>query len=160
MIGRERKIYLILHNIRSVHNVGSIFRTADGAGVTKIFLTGVTPAPIDRFNQIRKDFIKVALGAEQTVGWEKTGSIEKIITELKNRGIQIIVLEQNSKAIDYKNVESAADFALILGSEVGGLSQEILDQSDIICQIPMHGQKESLNVGVAAGIALFRILDI
>jgi 23S rRNA (guanosine2251-2'-O)-methyltransferase len=156
----KKEIYLILHNIRSVHNVGSIFRTADGAGVAKIYLAGVTPAPIDRFGRIRKDLIKVALGAEQTVPWEQVVSTEAAILNLKSAGVEIIALEQSPKAVDYKEIKPKYPCALILGEEVNGIAKEILDQCDTICEIPMKGEKESLNVSVSAGIALFRILNI
>lgn len=151
-------IYLILHNIRSVHNVGSIFRTADAAGVAKIFLTGYTPTPLDRFKRPRKDFVKVSLGAEQTVSWEKVVSIERVITMLKQQDFFIASLEQNNTSIDYKEYKPQGSTALILGNEVDGVSQKVLDMSDSIIEIPMRGEKESLNVSVAAGIALFELL--
>ncbi len=154
------KLYLILNNIRSVHNVGSIFRTADGAGVGKIYLIGTTPAPTDRFGRPRPDLSKVALGAERSLKWEHLPSAEALIQKLKKEGVQIIALEQSPDAIDYKEVKLKYPSAIILGEEVHGIPKEILDQCDIICQIPMKGKKESLNVSVAAGIALFRILDI
>lgn len=153
-------ICLILSNIRSVHNVGSIFRTADGAGVTKIFLTGVTPTPNDRFGRPRQDFSKVALGAERSLEWEHVLSAEALIQKLKNEGVQIIALEQSPKAIDYKEVKPKYPCALILGEEVNGIPESILNECDIVCEIPMKGKKESLNVSVSAGIALFRILNI
>lgn len=156
----KREIYLILHNIRSVHNVGSIFRTAEGAGVTRIYLAGTTPGPTDRFGRIRKDFIKVSLGAEQNIEWEQAPSAEAIILKLKAEGIQIIALEQSPKSIDYKEIKPKFPCALILGEEVNGIPQEILDQCDFICEIPMRGKKESLNVSVSTGITLFRILNI
>jgi tRNA G18 (ribose-2'-O)-methylase SpoU len=155
-----RKLYLILHNIRSVHNVGSIFRTADAAGVTRIFLSGVTPAPTDRFGRARHDLSKVALGAEKTISWEQVASTEAAILNLKSDGVEIIALEQSPKSVDYKEIKPRSSFALILGEEVNGIPKKILDQCDDICEIPMQGSKESLNVSVATGIALFRILGI
>ena len=154
------KLYLILDNIRSVHNVGSIFRTADAAGVARLLLAGLTPAPLDRFGRIRKDFIKVSLGAEQSVSWEQVASTEAAILNLKADGVQIMALEQSPTALDYKDIKIKFPCALILGEEVKGLPQKILDQCDVVCQIPMKGEKESLNVSVATGIAIFRILNI
>lgn len=153
-----KNIFLVLHNIRSVHNAGSIFRTADAAGVSKIFLTGYTPTPLDRFNRPRKDFAKVSLGAEKTVPWEKIMNVQKCIESLKKKRVQVIALEQDEKAIDYRNVKTIFPLALMVGNEVTGISKTILSKVDTVVQIPMSGKKESLNVGVALGIALFRIL--
>lgn len=151
---------IILHNIRSVHNVGSIFRTADAAGVGKIYLAGFTPAPIDRFGRKRKDFEKSALGAEKTVLWEQREEILPLLAELKTRGILIIAVEQAPQAKDYKEIRAESPIAFVFGNEVSGLPPEVLAACDIIAEIPMRGKKESLNVSVAVGIALFRMLDI
>lgn len=156
MVKKEK--FVILDNIRSVFNVGSIFRTADTLGVTKIFLCGCTPTPKDRFGRKRKDLAKVALGAEESVAWEHCEDVEKLFRRLKKDGVQIIALEQNSKSIDYKKVKAKYPTAIILGEEVHGLSQKILNLADTIAEIPMQGKKESLNVSVSFGIAGFRIL--
>lgn len=152
----KKKVILILDNIRSAYNVGSIFRTADAAGVTKIYITGITPAPVDRFNCVRKDIAKVALGAEQSVPWEYAVNTATLIRELKKEGCFTLALEQTKSSIDYTKVKLKAKNALILGNEVGGISQAVLRECDLACEIPMRGEKESLNVAVAAGIALFR----
>jgi tRNA G18 (ribose-2'-O)-methylase SpoU len=152
---------VILDNIRSIHNVGSIFRTADALGVEKILLCGITPAPIDRFGLPNKALVKVALGAEQSVPWSKAGSTLEAMAELKQKKYTIIALEQDKRAIsvfDLKDRSRDLAFrrnkvALILGSEVEGIAQEILDKADFILEIPMRGKKESLNVSVAFGIA-------
>ncbi|HZS43205.1 MAG TPA: TrmH family RNA methyltransferase [Candidatus Paceibacterota bacterium] len=154
------KVYLILDNIRSVQNVASIFRTAEGAGVARIFLAGVTPAPTDRFGRMRRDFAKVALGAENLVEWEQVPSAEAAIHNLKGAGVEIIALEQSAAALHFKEVRPTKSFALLLGEETQGLPESTLKLCDIICQIPMRGEKESLNVSVAAGIALFQLLNI
>ncbi|MFA5934119.1 MAG: TrmH family RNA methyltransferase [Candidatus Paceibacterota bacterium] len=151
---------LILNDIRSTHNVGAIFRTADAAGISKIFLVGITPAPLDRFGRERKDIAKSALGAEKTVPWESVKTIKPILNKLKKEKYKIIAIEQSPKAIDYKKVKLPNKSAIILGNEVKGLPQSILNQCDVIAEIPMRGKKESLNVSVATGIALFRILGI
>lgn len=164
----SKRFYLILHNIRSLHNLGAILRTAEGAGINKIFLTGYTPDPLDRFGKIRKQVAKTALGAEKSSAFEKFARIFRLIEKLKKEKIFIVALEQNPKAISYKKfvlryrqkIKNKSGLALILGNEVQGLSQNILKKSDAIIEIPMSGNKESLNVSVAAGIALFKLRDL
>ncbi|OHA88163.1 MAG: hypothetical protein A2741_00895 [Candidatus Zambryskibacteria bacterium RIFCSPHIGHO2_01_FULL_43_27] len=156
----SRKAVVILHNIRSVHNVGSIFRTSDAAGVGKLYLTGYTPLPIDRFGRTVKEIAKTALGAEKFVSWEHCTSVSRLITELKDKDFQIIAIEQSNKSKDYKKIRIKKKMAFIIGNEVNGLPQSILSKTDLIAEIPMKGEKESLNVSVAFGIALYRILGI
>lgn len=151
---------LILHNLRSAHNVGAVFRTAEAAGIKKIFLTGYTPAPLDRFGRPNKEITKTALGAEQTIVWKAREDIFALLDELAAAGFQILALEQAKDAVDYRQVSPAAKTALILGNEVSGIAPEILARCDQIIQILMRGKKESLNVAVAAGVVLFRLLDI
>jgi 23S rRNA (guanosine2251-2'-O)-methyltransferase len=149
---------IILHNIRSVYNVGSIFRTADAAGVSKIYLVGYTPSPTDRFGRSRKDFAKVSLGAEKTVPWEKFEDALKLVRALTQAGFEIVTLEQDEKSISIFDYKPRKDkVAIIVGNEVVGVPRTLLDVSDTILEIPMRGQKESLNVSVAAGIALYCI---
>lgn len=152
-----KKVALILHDIRSLHNVGSAFRTADAAGVDTIYLTGYTPSPIDRFHRPVQEIAKVALGAEKIISWKKC-SIEECFTELKKDEYQIVAVEQHESSIDYKDVEIIYPVAFIFGNEVGGVPEEIIQQVDVVAEIPMHGDKESLNVSVALGVALFRML--
>jgi len=156
---KERLTYLILHDIRSAHNVGAIFRTADAAGISKIFLTGYTPAPLDRFERSRKDIAKAALGAEKSVYWEQS-LLRRLMAELKKEGVRTVAVEQSIGAKDYKRVRLPAKSALLFGNEVGGLPKSILRMCDEIAEIPMHGKKESLNVSVAAGVALYRMLGL
>lgn len=153
-------VYLILHDIRSVHNVGAMFRTADAAGVTKIYCTGYTPLPIDRFGRDRNDLAKAALGAEKTVPWEYKDNVEELLTALKNDGVTIVSLEQTHDSIDYKTYVPTGDCALVVGNERDGVPETTLALSDVKIVIPMKGIKESLNVSTALGIALFRILDL
>jgi tRNA G18 (ribose-2'-O)-methylase SpoU len=155
---KPTELVLILHNIRSVHNVGAIFRTADAAGVSKVYLSGYTPTPIDRFNRKRRDFAKSALGAEESVAWEQK-DIEMLQDELKACNFEIVALEQDTTSLDYKEYVPKEKFALVLGNEPNGIEKSILEQMDTILEIPMKGEKESLNVSVAAGIAMYRILD-
>jgi|SRR3989344_1240188 len=155
-----RTCVLILENLRSVENTGSIFRTAEGLGVSKIFLVGTTPAPLDRFGRKRADFSKVALGAEEFISWEVEKSVSSVIEELKEQGFKIIALEQHPNSIKLKNFQTSKlnNFALIVGNEVDGVSKESLKASDAMVEIPMRGKKESLNVSVSTGIALYMLL--
>jgi tRNA G18 (ribose-2'-O)-methylase SpoU len=149
---------LILHNIRSVYNAGSIFRTADAAGVEKIFLTGYTPAPLDRFGQARSDFAKVSLGAEKTISWEQKKNFSAVVKQLHKENYFVAAIEQSKKSTPLFAFTPPKKLALALGNEVRGLSQSALKQCDAALEIPMHGKKESLNVSVAAGIALFTLI--
>ncbi len=151
------KLYIILHNIRSLYNVGAIFRTADAVGVSKIYLTGYTPSPVDAFGNYRKDISKTALGAEKYIPWQKLRYIAVIIKKLKKEKVQIVALEQSKKAVDFREFRPRYPLALILGNEVRGLSKTLLRKCDKIIQIPMSGKKESLNVAVAAGVVLFSL---
>ena len=153
-----KDVVLVLDNIRSVHNVGSIFRTAETAGVSKVYCLGTTPTPLDRFSQKRKDFAKVALGAENLVSWEYLESGEQLIRRLKKDGFQILALEQDQNSINYKKIKLGKKIVLIVGNEVGGVSKSLLRLVDQIAEIPMKGKKESLNVSVATGIMLFELI--
>ena len=155
----KQKYCLILHDIRSVYNVGAIFRTADAAGISKIYLTGLTPTPFDRFGRKRKDFAKTALGAEDSVSWEKKENIELLISNLKKEKFKIVAVEQAENSVDYKKIKGQK-LAIMMGNEVNGIPAEILKKCDQIAEIPMKGKKESLNVSVAAGIVIFRVLNI
>ena len=150
---------LILNDIRSVQNVGAIFRTADAVGIDKIYLTGYTPTPLDRFGRKRGDLAKSALGAEEFVAWEYKKTISPLLLKLKREKFQIIAIEQDKNSIDYKKVKLGSKNAFILGTEVTGIPKNILKKCDIIAEIPMRGKKESLNVSVAFGVAIFGMLD-
>lgn len=152
----------VLDNLRSVYNVGSIFRTANAVGIEKIILCGTTPTPVDKKGERRKDFSKVALGAEDTIVWEYKENITSTIQELKSEGFYIIAIEQDEKSVDYKNVkiEGKENVAIIVGPEVDGMLKENLALCDVVTEIPMLGTKESLNVTIAFGIAVYRILGI
>lgn len=158
MLSQKRpKIYILLHNIRSTHNVGSIFRTADASGVSKIYLSGYTPAPIDRFGRERGDISKVSLGAEKTIPWESISKIDEFIEKIKKQKIMIIGVEQDSRSIDYKKIKLSKENLIIFGNEVDGIEKEILNNCNKIVEIPMLGKKESLNVSVVAGIILYGV---
>ncbi len=152
------QIHLLLHNIRSTHNVGAILRTADAVGVAKVYFSGYTPAPIDRFGRSRSDIAKASLGAEKSVEWETVESPIELIKKLKKDKYTILSLEQDSKSIDYREVKLKNNTLLIVGNEVDGVEKDILDLSDEILEIPMFGKKESLNVSVATGIVLYSLI--
>lgn len=160
----KKEIYLLLENIRSAQNVGAIFRTADACGVSKLFLVGYTPCPLDRFGRFRSDISKSALGAEQSIPWEHFSNTKKLLEKLKKEDAYIVSVEQNNKSIDYKKFQLSKiknkKTIFVLGNEVSGVSVEILKNSNKIIEIPMVGKKESLNVSVSAGVVLFRILNI
>lgn len=152
---------VIAHNIRSAHNIGSIFRTADGCGVDKIFLTGYTPLPATQetvyLTRAHKDFAKTALGAEKNIAWEYQEDVMALIEQLKTEQYQLVALEQDKKSIDYRAYQPQQQLALFIGNEVDGVDAAILQQADVILEIPMRGKKNSLNVSVAFGIAAFEI---
>lgn len=147
--------FVILHNIRSAHNVGSVFRTSDGAGVSKIYITGYTPAPTDRFGRENAEIAKTSLGATHTIPYEVVEDITTVIKSLKEAGVQIVAVEQTECAVEYTKFERTEDVAFIFGNEITGVEEEVLKVSDAHIQIPMSGAKESLNVSVCAGIVLF-----
>jgi tRNA G18 (ribose-2'-O)-methylase SpoU len=151
---------VILHDIRSAQNVGAILRTCEAVGITKVYMSGYTPTPLDRFNRKRTDVSKAALGAEEYVSWESVKTLTPLIKRLKKEGHTIIAIEQSESSIPYTKVPQTEKMAFLVGNEVTGLSKKELGHSDYIAEIPMKGRKESLNVSVACGIALYAILRI
>lgn len=137
-----------------MYNVGSIFRTSDGADVSKIFLCGYTACPP------RKEISKTAIGAEEAVDWEHFDDAKDCIHMLKDQGVKIVALEVTKKSIDYRKFRSKKPVCLVLGHEIDGISDEILHMCDKVISIPMNGTKESLNVAVAFGIAVYRMQRI
>jgi len=149
----KKKIFLIAHNIRSLYNVGSLFRTADGAGVDKLILSGYTGYPP------RQKISKVALGAEESMAWERIKKLGEHIKVLKKQGFQVIALETKEKgAVNIFKFKPKFPLALMVGNEKRGLSKSLRRKADKQVFIPMRGKKESLNVAVAAGIALYEII--
>ncbi len=153
---------VILDNIRSMHNVGSMFRTADAAGVEKIFLCGITPGPLDKYGRPNSRVTKVSLGAEEFVKWEHAESTLDALNVAKKQDpdIEIYAIELHPDAINYKEltVYNSKKSILILGGEVEGLSPDILKRATKILKIPMLGKKESLNVSVAFGIIAYHFI--
>lgn len=156
-------LILILHDIRSAHNVGSMFRTADGAGVDEIVLSGYSPVPPKKdalyLTDADKALQKTALGAEESMVWKKVTSLTRFVNQLRKEGYEIVALEQATGSIDYRQYRGKHKIALIVGNEVGGVAGKVLKNCDVILEIPMRGKKNSLNVSVATGIALYQILS-
>ncbi|MEW6005146.1 MAG: RNA methyltransferase [Stygiobacter sp.] len=151
-------VYVILNSIRSSYNVGSIFRTSDGAMIEKIYLCGYTPTPE------KKEVLKTALGSQESVKWEYVKDAKEIVRKLKNDGVKICALELTENSFPYYQVnENSFPLALIIGNEITGVQQDLLDLCDFSIEIPQYGIKQSLNVAVAYGISIFdlrRIYDI
>ncbi len=142
---------LILPDIRSSHNVGAMFRTADVCGVDQLYLVGYTPVPP------RPDIHKVALGADEWVPWKQYQSLKRLIKELQKKGVQIVALEKTEDSADIAQASFKQPLALIVGNEVEGIPKDVLKLCDSVVHIPMHGRKESLNVSIAAGIGMYVI---
>lgn len=159
-----RNIVLIAHNLRSCHNVGSLLRTADGLGVSKVYLTGYTPYPIAENDsrlphlaeKLSRQIHKTALGAEDFVPWQHRDNIEEVIAELKPDGFVIAAVEQAKNSTKLPYFKPPNKIALLVGREVEGIEPEILAQVDHTLEIPMLGKKESFNVAQAAAMALYR----
>lgn len=156
-------IIVIAHNIRSTHNVGSIFRTSEGFGVSKLILSGYTPYPTVSgdtrlphiSDKLTAQIHKTALGAETMVPFVYQDALD--LNDLKVQGYRIVALEQEARSFSLDMYEVPEKIALLLGEEVEGITPELLDECDDIIEIPMQGQKESFNVSVAAGIALYAL---
>jgi len=148
-------VYVILNSIRSSYNVGSIFRSSDGAMIKKLYLCGYTPHPP------KKEILKTALGSQDSVEWEYYENAEELILNLKNKGIKILVLEQTDNNIPYYQIEKN-DFpvGLVVGNEITGVEQKLINLCDAAIEIPQYGIKQSLNVAVAYGIAIFELRKV
>ncbi len=160
----KKELFLILHNIRSAYNVGAIFRTADGAGVSKIYLTGYSHAPscendCNLKSKADKMIEKTALGGEKSVAWEKSEDIFELLKKMKKKNCVVVALETTADATEIGKFDSEKSVALVLGNEVSGIPEEILEKCDCAVAIPMRGVKESLNVSIAAGVAAYGIMD-
>ena len=145
-------LIVLVDNVRSLYNVGSIFRTSDGAMIEKLILAGFTPHPP------RKEIEKTALGSTKSVPWEYIKHPIEIIQSLKERGYKICCLELTDKSIHYNDIKTS-DFpiCLVIGNEISGVSKEVIELCDLAIEIPMYGIKQSLNVAVAYGIAVFEL---
>lgn len=159
-------VHILLPDIRSAHNVGSIFRSADCFGAEKIYLSGTTPRPIDRFGRSnsgpQKEIAKTALGAEKSIPWEYSENEINFIKKAKKDGFSIIAIEQNKNSVTVKEFSKKGTqekLLLIFGNEVEGVSKINLKKADHILEIQMKGKKESLNVSVCAGVMLYELLN-
>ncbi|MHC4504432.1 MAG: TrmH family RNA methyltransferase [Planctomycetota bacterium] len=144
-------VAVVLENIRSLWNVGSIFRTADAAGVEELWLVGITGRPP------REEISKTALGAEEAVRWREAATALEAVESLREGGRFVVALERTSASVPLAGADVRFPCALLLGNEVAGLSAEAIEAADVVCHVPMHGVKSSLNVAVAAGVALYEI---
>ena len=171
------EVQVVLPDIRSSYNIGSIFRTCDAVGVSGVVLAGYSPRPIDKFNRPQKEIAKTALGAERDVLWIYEESPRKAIRDLKKRGFLVVAVEQSDRSINYKeffknyfknNKKSAktvrgtknenVKLAIVFGTEITGIPKDLLKLCDHVVDIPMKGNKESLNVSVSAGIILYELI--
>jgi len=159
---KKLPVYVLLNSIRSSYNVGSIFRNSDGAMIEKLILCGYTPhPPIDSNNSGNKDVLKTALGSTESVKWEYVKNPLEAIKEIKSKGIKICALELTENSTPYYNItENDFPLCLVVGNEITGVSQEVLDLCDYSIEIPQYGIKQSLNVAVAYGIAIFELRKI
>lgn len=152
---KRNPIYLILDNIIDTYNIGSLFRLADAAGVEKLYICGESEYPPS--SRIHK----AAVGTENWVPWEKKDSTLELIKELKSKGIKIITVEQDSRSVNYKELNNKISFpcAVVVGNETTGVNKKILDLSDLIVELPMYGINNSFNVWGSAAIIVYKILE-
>ena len=152
-VTKNRTIHVIANDIRSRENVGALFRTAEFLGIKKIWLTGYTPAPPD------PKLLKVSLGAEKSVAWEQVADVREAFARIKDEGFRLIALELTPDAQELAEYRVPTRAALVLGNEVTGIPPSLLELCDDVVMIARSGKKESLNVSVAAGIAMWKLLN-
>ena len=147
----KTRLIIVLDNIRSLNNIGSVFRTADAFLVEKIYLCGITAKPP------HKDIHKTALGATESVDWEYRESTMELVKELQSKDVKVIAIEQaeNATMLNDFFVDDEQTYALVFGNEVKGVSQEVVSKSDVVIEIPQFGTKHSLNISVSAGVVVW-----
>ena len=150
-MSNKKEIYLVVQNVRSLFNVGAMFRCADVFGVNKVYLCGYTGFPP------RDQISKTALGADKWISWERKRQTVTLLKKLKKQGVHIIALESGEKGKSLSKFKPKFPLALVVGNEVNGITKNIIDLADEVVEIPMLGQKDSLNVAVAAGVALYQL---
>lgn len=158
-----REIVLIAHNLRSCHNAGSLLRTAEGLGVSRVFLTGYTPYPLQKGDtrlphlaaKIAKQINKTALGAEDMLDWQHVSTATEVIEQLKSEDFTVAAIEQAADAVKLPKYHPPHKIALLVGREVEGVEQEVLNACNIVLEIPMLGRKESFNVAQAAAMGMY-----
>jgi len=159
------EIVVIIHDIRSSYNVGSLLRTCEGLGVRRVYLTGYTPYPKSSNDtrlphtaaKVTAKIQKTALGAQESLEWEQSDDVQTVISTLKKQGYDIVGLEQTERSLQLPDYVPTKNIALVLGREVEGLDNTLSEACDTMIEIPMAGEKESFNVAVAAGMALYHL---
>jgi tRNA G18 (ribose-2'-O)-methylase SpoU len=159
---KKLPVYVVLNSIRSSYNVGSIFRTSDGAMIEKLYLCGYTPYPPHPDSPAgKKEILKTSLGATESVKWEYVKDPKDVIRLLKQKDIKICALELTEKSFSYYDLKNDIfPICLLIGNEITGVSQELLDMCDFSIEIPQFGIKQSLNVAVAYGVTIFKLREI
>jgi len=159
---KKLPVYIVLNSIRSSYNVGSIFRTSDGAMIEKLFLCGYTPYPPHPDLPLgKKDVLKTSLGATESVNWEYMKDPKEVVRQMKEKGIKVGALELTSKSSPYYNLKKDIfPLCFLIGNEISGVSQELLDLCDFSIEIPQFGIKQSLNVAVAYGVMIFKLREL
>lgn len=154
-VANKTPLIIVLDNIRSLNNIGSVFRTADAFLIEKIYLCGITAKPP------HKDIQKTALGATDSVAWEYAKETSEVIERLKNEGVLIAAVEQAEQAVFLQNFTIKPDtkYAVIFGNEVKGVQQHVVSKSDIVLEIPQYGTKHSLNISVSAGVVIWDLFS-
>ncbi len=157
----KSKVHILLPDIRSAYNVGSIFRSADCFGIERVYLSGTTPTPVDRFGRsnsgAQKEISKTALGAEKDIAWEYVVDANSFLKKMKKDKFTIVCIEQDKKSIqldEFLKMKRPENLLVIFGNEVEGVDKSILKKADYVVEIPMQGKKESLNVSVCAGLIM------
>ena len=155
-------VYVVLNSIRSSYNVGSIFRTSDGAMIEKLYLCGYTPyPPHPDLPSGNKDVLKTSLGSTESVKWEYVKDPKEVVLQMKEKGIKVCALELTSKSFPYYELKKESfPLCLVIGNEISGVSQEILDLCDFSIEIPQFGIKQSLNVAVAYVVTIFKLREL
>ena len=159
---KKLPVCVVLNSIRSSYNVGSIFRTSDGAMIEKLYLCGYTPyPPHPDLPNGKKDVLKTSLGATESVKWEYVKDPKEVVLQMKKKGIKVGALELTSRSFPYYELKKETfPLCLLIGNEITGVSQELLDLCDFSIEIPQFGIKQSLNVAVAYGVTIFRLREI
>lgn len=159
----KKSLIVVAHNLRSAHNIGSLMRTCEGLGVDKLFLTGYTPHPSTQqdgrlphiVHKLDKQITKTSLGAEKSLNWEYREDVQSVLNELSKSDYKLAALEQHPKSTQLDKFKNGGKLALVLGNEVTGIANELIERADIILEIPMAGKKESFNVVEAATMAIY-----
>lgn len=159
---KKLPVHVVLNSIRSSYNVGSIFRTSDGAMIEKLFLCGYTPyPPHPDLSAGKKEVLKTSLGATESVKWEYVKDPKEVIKSMKEKGIKVCALELTAQSFPYFDLKNDIfPLCLLIGNEITGVSQELLDLCDFSIEIPQFGIKQSLNVAVAYGVTIFKLREI